>query len=175
MSAVCIIERVNIDAQWIDTHLRINNASSSVVDQREPALGRNQLDDLLEVIGRVSGGEHESGRADAQRCDLLGSRLAMVDDVMNAEILDPAPRLRARGSRHHSEIGERADELDRDRADAASAPIMRTAGAAPTTSLWMSMRSNRASHAVIDVSGSAAASANPSERGSRPTMRSSTR
>ena len=28
MSAVCSIERVNIDSQWIDTHLRINNASS---------------------------------------------------------------------------------------------------------------------------------------------------
>jgi hypothetical protein len=39
----------------------------------------------------------------------------------------------------------------------------------------MSMRSNRASHAVIDVSGNAAASANPSERGLCPTMRSSTR
>jgi hypothetical protein len=29
MSAVCSLERVNIDSQWIDTHLRINNASSS--------------------------------------------------------------------------------------------------------------------------------------------------
>ena len=40
---------------------------------------------------------------------------------MGAEILDPAHRLGARGCCHYSEIGERADELDRDRADAASA------------------------------------------------------
>jgi hypothetical protein len=45
----------------------------------------------------------------------------MVDDVMGAEILDPAPSLRARGGRHHGKIGERADELDGDRADTASA------------------------------------------------------
>jgi hypothetical protein len=69
-----------------------------VVDQREPALRRNQLNDLLEVICRVSGGEHEPGRADAQRRNLLGNRFAMVDDVMSSEILDPAPRLRARQS-----------------------------------------------------------------------------
>ena len=66
-----------------------------VVDQREPALGRNQLDDLFEMICRVGGGEHESRRADAQRRDLRGNRLAMVDDVMGAEILDPVHRLGA--------------------------------------------------------------------------------
>jgi hypothetical protein len=54
-------------------------------------------------------------------------------------------------------------------------PMMRTAGAAPATGLRISIRSNRASHAVIDVSGNAAASANPSERGLCPTMRSSIR
>ena len=54
-------------------------------------------------------------------------------------------------------------------------PMMRTAGAAPATGLRISMRSNRASQAVIDVSGNAAASANPSERGLCPTIRSSTR
>jgi hypothetical protein len=59
------------------------------VNQREPALGRNQLDDLLEMVRCVGGGEHESRRADAQRCDLRGNRLAMVDDVMGAEILNP--------------------------------------------------------------------------------------
>ena len=52
-------------------------------------------------------------------------------------------------------------------------PMMSTTGAAPATGLRMSMRSNEASHAVIDVSGKAAALANPSERGIRPTMRSS--
>jgi hypothetical protein len=45
---------------------------------------------------------------------------AHANDVMSAEILDPAPSLRARASRHHGEIGERADELDRDRAQAQS-------------------------------------------------------
>jgi hypothetical protein len=38
-------------------------------------------------------------------------------------------------------------------------PMMRTAGAAPATGWRISIRSNRASQAVIDVSGSAAASA----------------
>ena len=64
-----------------------------VVDQRELALGRNELDDLLEMICRVGGGEHESGRAEAQRCYLRSNRLAMVDDVIGPEILDPARRL----------------------------------------------------------------------------------
>ena len=73
------------------------------------------------MICRVAGGEHKSRRADAQRCDLRGNRLAMVDDVMGAEILDPAHRFGARGGCHYGEIGERADELDRDRADPASA------------------------------------------------------
>jgi hypothetical protein len=71
-------------------------------------------------------------------------------------------------------IGERADELDRDRADAASAADDETRGAAPATGMRISIRSNRASQVVIDVSGSAAASANPSERGVFPPMRSST-
>src|SRR6476661_123844 len=62
-----------------------------------------------------------SCRAQAQRCDLRSNRLAMVDDLMGAEILDPPHRLGARGCCHYGEIGERADELDRDRADAASA------------------------------------------------------
>jgi len=75
MSAVCSIERVNIDSQWIE----------------------------------------------AQRCNLRSNRLAMVDDVTGAEILDPARRLWARGGRHYNKIGERADELDRDRAYPASA------------------------------------------------------
>ena len=61
----------------------------------------------------MGGGEHESRRAGAQRCDLRGNRL-MVDDVMGAKILDPARRLGARGGCHYGEIGERADELDRD-------------------------------------------------------------
>ena len=45
----------------------------------------------------------------------------MVDDVMGAEIFDPAHRFGARGGRYHGEIGEHADELNRDRADAAGA------------------------------------------------------
>src|SRR5262249_24418731 len=45
----------------------------------------------------------------------------MVDDVTSAEILDPAHRLGTRRSRHYGEIGERADELDCDGANAASA------------------------------------------------------
>ena len=45
----------------------------------------------------------------------------MVDDMIGAEILDPADSLGARGGRHYGEIGERADKLDRDRADSASA------------------------------------------------------
>jgi hypothetical protein len=49
------------------------------------------------------------------------SAVCSIERVMSAEILDPAPSLRARGGRHHGELGERADELDRDRADAASA------------------------------------------------------
>jgi hypothetical protein len=47
-------------------------------------LGRNQLDDLLEMICCMGGGEHKPRRADAQRRDLRGNRLAMVDDVMGA-------------------------------------------------------------------------------------------
>ena len=73
------------------------------------------------MICRVGGGEHESGRAEAQRCYLRSNWLAMVGDVMGPEILDPAHRFGARGCCHYGEIGERADELDRDRADAASA------------------------------------------------------
>jgi hypothetical protein len=49
------------------------------------------------MICRVGGGEHESRRAEAQRCDLRSNRLAMVDDLMGAEILDQlvVSRLRA--------------------------------------------------------------------------------
>jgi hypothetical protein len=73
------------------------------------------------MVCRVGGGEHKTRSADAQRCDLRGDRLAMVDDVVSAEILHPAHRLGARRSRHYNEVGKRADELDCHRADAASA------------------------------------------------------
>ena len=54
-------------------------------------------------------------------------------------------------------------------------PMMRIAFAAPGTGLFTSSRSNSISHAVIAVSGSAAASASESVSGLGPTMRSSTR
>ena len=53
--------------------------------------------------------------------------------------------------------------------------MISTAGAAPGTGRSTSRRSNSISHAVIEVSGSAAASAQSIVAGLRPTMRSSTR
>ena len=54
-------------------------------------------------------------------------------------------------------------------------PMIRIAFAAPGTVFFTSSRSNSVSHAVIAVSGSAAASALESDFGFGPTMRSSTR
>ena len=54
-------------------------------------------------------------------------------------------------------------------------PMMRIAGAAPGTGFATSRRSNIASQAVNAVSGSAAASAQSSDAGLRPTIRASTR
>ena len=51
-----------------------------VIDQREPALGRNQFDDLLEMICRVGGGEHDPGAPmpSAATCAAIGLPWSMT-------------------------------------------------------------------------------------------------
>ena len=65
------LERHYIEARWI-------------VDQTEAALRGDQLDNVCDVVCRVSGREHEGGLADAERFDLRGKSLRVIEDVMRA-------------------------------------------------------------------------------------------
>src|ERR1044071_5542632 len=102
--------------------------------------------------------------------------LAVVDDFVGAELLYPRDALRARG-------GAVARTLSR-ASRASWMPIEPTPPAPPMMSIVFPaslplrsifMRSKKASHAVIAVSGMAAAGAKGRRFGLRPTMRSSTR
>ena len=92
-----------------------------IVDQRDPALRRDQFDDVAHVTVGVRRGEHERRRADAQRGHLRRQRLAVVDDVVRAHLLHPFHRFRARGRGDHGQPGQRPRQLHGDRTDAAGA------------------------------------------------------
>ena len=148
MSAVSKSERVNISSQCTETLLRLNGMTSSacrVVDQAEPALRRDQLDDLGEMARRCW---WSRTRSPVRRSQSLRpappSGLPMIDDVMRAELRAPN---RCVSGRDAVAITVRsvscARELDRDRADAAGAADDQDGScAAPGTGCLTSSRSN---------------------------------
>jgi hypothetical protein len=65
-----------------------------IVDQAEATLRRDQFGDVGDVVGRVRRREHESRRTDAERLDLGGQRLRVIEDrdVRRASLPNPAFR-----------------------------------------------------------------------------------
>jgi hypothetical protein len=122
----------------------------------------------------MRGREHESGSADVELGNLWRERPRVVDDMMSPKPFNPLLGFRPRGGGDDDEIRALSSDLDGDRPD----PTRTTDDEdrrRPGTGFVTSRRSNMASQAVNVVSGSAAASAQSSDAGLRPTIRASTR
>ena len=105
---------------------------------------------------------------DAKRAHFIGERFRLVHRMMRAKVQDPVAAFQPGSRGNDGEAGELARELDHDRSDAA--------GAADDKQRAFARRvATNDSHAVMLVSGSAAACAKFSERGFSAAMRSSTR
>lgn len=105
------IERVNIRFQWMDTALRLKPMASRlfrIVNRTEPALRRDQIDNLFQMLMGFGCREHEGWSANFQR----GDRLAVIDYMMRAKGFHPVLRFRPRSGGDDSQIGECTNELD---------------------------------------------------------------
>ena len=123
-SAVPNIERVNINSQCMDTLFCLNGEdieSRRIIDQRKPALRRNQLADLGQVLVGVGGREHEAGAPSPSRSTSAASGFAWSTTWWAPSPRLQCGRLRPRCGRDHGQIGELPDKLGRDRANAARA------------------------------------------------------
>jgi hypothetical protein len=139
------------------------------IDESDASSRRDQRGEIGYDAADRRRRKDERGAAQTERCDLRPERLFVVDDMVSAHVPRPFYRLGPRGGCDDRKIGQLPRELDRDRAPGSESR------AAPGTGFATSSRSNIASHAVIEVSGKAAAAGKPSVRGLRPTIRSSTR
>jgi hypothetical protein len=101
----------------------VSKAFSEVhaLDQPEAALGRYDFRNLAGIAGGSGEGQHDVGGGKAGRLQLRRERLAMVDDLVCAEVAHPRLCLRTRGGGDDGEARELARELDGDGADAARA------------------------------------------------------
>src|SRR5882724_5802649 len=90
-------------------------------DQPEAALRRYDFRNLAGVPGGSGEGQHDVGGGKAGRLQLRREWLAVVDDMVCAEVAHPRLRLRTRGGGDDGEASELTRELDGDGADAARA------------------------------------------------------
>nr|GEX65028.1 hypothetical protein [Tanacetum cinerariifolium] len=89
-----------------------------IIDQCQLALRLEGFDELSEVGVGVRQAGDVAHLADANLLQLLHQWLAVVDDVMSAQALDPLAGFRARCGADHGQIGQLTRQLYQDRSDA---------------------------------------------------------
>ena len=97
----------------------INVQRRRVVDDRDASLRRDEFGDGGQVGVAMAGGEDERGRADAERGDLCGQRLVVIDHEIGTERAHPVAAGGTRGGGDDGGIRQRFRQLDGDGADAA--------------------------------------------------------
>ena len=99
---------------WLERH---DVQVLRIVDQAYTALRRDQFGDVADVVAGVRCRKYERRRIEAERLDLGGQRLRMVEDVMSAQHRHPFLRLGARGGCDDGQRGTLASDLHRNRAN----------------------------------------------------------
>ncbi len=90
-----------------------------IVDQRQAALGRQCLDQLVEMLIGLGQAGDMADAGETGALQLGVQRLAMVDDMMGAVFAGPGLGFRARGGGDHADLRELTGQLQHDRTDAA--------------------------------------------------------
>ncbi len=93
--------------------------SVGIVDEGEGALGRDEFDDLIEVLIGVGEADDVFDVLDAEFANLFAEFLGVIDGVMGSGLEHPLLRFGTRGRADDGDSGEAAGELDEDGADAA--------------------------------------------------------
>ena len=90
---------------------RVGVKHLGVVNQRDAALRREQFRQLRQVVCAVVGGKRHEGASMPSATDLFGQAVAVVDDVIRAELAQPCFALWAGGGGDDADVGERFQQL----------------------------------------------------------------